>query len=103
MTARRWRHLALFTAAAGIVAMAACTLNPQPLPPAAAESGGFEDGGRVATPPADASATNAPATPTPFAEDGGLPEAGTAANSADAGDAGDAGDADVEDADAGHS
>jgi hypothetical protein len=84
------------------MAVAACTLNPQPLPPAADESSGFDDAGRVAPPPADGGSQSAPTTS--FADDAGLRDAADASpttpvppdgSAGEPGDAGDAGDADA--------
>ena len=98
----RRRHVGLLAALSAVAAFAACTLNPQPLPPrddfggestgvdasAKADSGSFGTSPEVPGPLDDA-ATN----PVPNGDmeagseagDGGLDEAGDAATDADAG------------------
>jgi hypothetical protein len=97
MTARRWVRPGLLAATAAVLAIAACTLNPQPLPPAAAETaGGPADGGGSSFGQEDAGIADE--KPIPCYCGPVTAEAGTD----DAGDAGDASREDAGDADAGH-
>jgi hypothetical protein len=90
----RLRTIWLAAALAGVAVVAACTLNPQPLPPEAS-GGSFEDAG-FASPAPDSgpvSRADSPAADAATQIDAALPQA---APEPDAGDAGDAGaDADA--------
>lgn len=98
--ARGWLVLVALVLVALSAAIAACTINPQPLPPGADEenravddSGGFgaQDGSATGTesPPADAASTDGKV---PLGDSGDEGDGG-----ADSGDAGDASDADAGD------
>ncbi|MEO8878000.1 MAG: hypothetical protein ABI461_20580, partial [Polyangiaceae bacterium] len=82
-------HIVLFAAFAGTIAMAACSLNPQPIPPGDqdTDAGKFSGGST-----SDAAAT-------PVVTDSGAGAIADADGAADASDAGteeDAGDADTD-------
>ena len=101
----RRRHALLLAAlsAGAVAAIAACTLNPQPLPPrdefggeSALADASTRDGGTFGTGPENPGVADA-AVGTPSADadaDGGADEAGDGGDSGDAADASDAADAD---------
>jgi hypothetical protein len=101
MTRLGARRAALMVAVAAVAAAAACTLNPQPLPPADLASNGSPDGGPTfSTGPADAGSVpelsaDAEATSDvrPTSDSGGIPPTTAVGDAGDAGDASDGVDA----------
>ncbi|MEA2750892.1 MAG: hypothetical protein QOI41_5035 [Myxococcales bacterium] len=96
----RRRHAVLLAALSTVAAIAACTLNPQPLPPADfanaatdSDASPRSDSGSFGTGPESPGTTDA-AAGTPSADADGAVDDGGDGGLGDGGDAGDAADAD---------
>ncbi|MCW5833121.1 MAG: hypothetical protein KIS78_12035 [Labilithrix sp.] len=94
MTRTRRRLYLLAAWVVFVLAFAACTLNPQPLPPV--DTGATDDGGSFSpsVPAEDASRNDDEGAARDAAAPPGEGDAGDAGDASDAGDAGDAGDTD---------